>query len=119
MAAAARHAFCVPLSVENGEFDHAMRTRFHASSLRTEIDRHMVNITGHEAANETPKLARQDIWLAVHRADDITRLQGNPFDLIGIDHVYSVLIIRKNREFVSAGSQPVVETTNLKLIFYL
>src|SRR5215203_290158 len=44
MSTTARHALCVPLAIEDREFDHAMRTCFHASSLRSKIDGDVVYI---------------------------------------------------------------------------
>ena len=61
----------------------------------------MVYIPRYKAADETPEFTRQDIRLAIHSTDDIPGLQTNPFDLIGINHPCSLIIIRKKGWFVS------------------
>src|SRR6185503_7330128 len=83
--AAARHALGAPLSIENREFDHPVRARFDAASIRTDVNRDMVHITWDETTHQPPELTGQDIWLAVHRADDVARLQRNSFNLVRVN----------------------------------
>jgi hypothetical protein len=75
--------------------DYAARAGLDAAPIWTKINCNMVNITGHEPTNEPPELARQNIRLAVHGADDIACLYRQAVDLISMDHICSVFIIRE------------------------
>jgi hypothetical protein len=81
--------------------DNAARARFDAASIGSQVDRDVIHIAGYEPTDESPKFTGQNIGLAVHRADNVTRLHGYPFDFVRVNHFCSVLIIRKSWEFVS------------------
>src|SRR5215212_11486424 len=95
------HPFSVPMPVWHIKGDYATRARFDASSIGSKIDCHMIYFARDKPTHETPKLAGQNIRLAVHRTDNIARLDRNSFDLICVNHFRSVHIIRKTPEIVS------------------
>src|SRR5258706_2439772 len=96
-----RHAFGIPTPVRHIECDHTARTGFNTASIWTNVNRYVVHVARHQPTDEPPELTRQNIRLAVHRADDIARLDGYAFDLICVNHFRSVLIIRIISYFVS------------------
>jgi len=68
-----RHAFGVP-NAWSVERDYPARTGLYAASVWSEIDGHVVHVTGYEPTDEQPKLSGQNIGLAIHRANDVACL---------------------------------------------
>jgi hypothetical protein len=66
--------------------DDPARARFDAASFGTEVYHVVVNITGDKPAHQPPKLARQDVGFAVHRADYVAGLHRQAVDFITMDH---------------------------------
>src|SRR6266540_1555756 len=68
------HTFRVPMFAWHIEGGHAACAGLDTSAVRSEVDRDVIHFSRHEPTHETPKLAWQNIRLAVHRADDVACL---------------------------------------------
>ena len=68
------------------ESDHAQRASFHKTTIGAEIDGNMIHITRHQPSHQTPKFARQDVRLAVHRTNHIARFDRQTINNIRMDH---------------------------------
>ena len=51
----------------------------------------MVHFPGHQPPHQAPELARQDVRLAVHGANDVACLQIESGELEGMQHLNSLL----------------------------
>jgi hypothetical protein len=60
----------------------------------------MINIAWNQTTDQAPELTRQDIGFSVHCADDVTGLDGETVDAVGMDHwIIPVISIREKLGF--------------------
>ena len=86
------HGKGIPVAVFDGERDDALRARLHAAAVGAEIDDDMVDVPGDYLSEEPPELPGKHRRSAVGDTDDVTGLDRDAVDRVGIGHGGAVLL---------------------------